>query len=159
MTERGRPEPASEPEEPDSVEAVPVQGDEEVISFQEVPGLTDETGSVHISEEVLGTIAGIAAMEIEGVAGLSGGLVGDISEMLGKKSFARGVRVELGDGETTIDVNVIVDYGARIPRVAEHVQETVKGSIENMTELEVIEVNIHIQGVAFPSDEAQDVGT
>jgi len=144
----------NQPKEPGEAERE--AADEALIGFQDVPALVDESGNVHISEDVVGTIAGIAAMEIEGVAGLSGGFVGGISEMLGKRSFARGVRVSLGEKEASIDLNIIVDYGVRIPRIAERVQETVKDSIENMTGLEVVAVNIHVQGVAFQSD--QQVG-
>lgn len=120
-----------------------------------LPGFEDqgETGLIRISDEVVAIIAGIAATEVEGVAGMAGGFVGGISEMLGKRNLSKGVRVEVGDKETAIDVFMIVEYGVRIPKVAQLVQENVKQAVESMTGLNVVEVNIHVQGVAFPSDE------
>jgi uncharacterized alkaline shock family protein YloU len=115
----------------------------------------DSVSSLKISDEVVATIAGIAATEVEGVAGMSGGLVGGITEMLGKKSFSRGARVEVGEKETAIDLYVVVEYGVRIPEVAQRVQENVKRAVESMTGLDVVQVNVHIQGVAF-HHEAKD---
>ncbi len=112
-----------------------------------------EEGDVQISDEVVAVIAGIAATEVEGVAGMSGGFVGGISEMLGKKNLSKGVKVEVGEREAALDLFVIVDYAVRIPKVAKDVQETVKRAVEKMTGLNVVEANIHIQGVAFQEDE------
>lgn len=109
----------------------------------------DAVTSLKIADEVVATIAGLAAAEVEGVAGMSGGLVGGISEMLGKKSTARGAKVEVGDKETAIDLYVVVEYGVRIPEIAQRVQENVKRAVESMTGLDVVEVNVHVQGVAF----------
>lgn len=111
--------------------------------------LGDETGSVRISDEVVAVIAGIAATEVDGVAGMSGGIVGGITEILGKKNLGKGVKVEVGEKEAAVDLYVVVDYGVRIPEVAGQVQENVKRSVESMTGLNVVEVNIHIQGIAF----------
>ncbi|HBT48698.1 MAG: hypothetical protein XD49_0233 [Caldanaerobacter subterraneus] len=108
-----------------------------------------ELGSVKISEEVVSIIAGLAATEVPGVAGMSGGVVNGISEILGRKNLSKGVKVELGDKEATIDLYLIVDYGVRIPEVAWNVQENVKNAVENMTGLKVVEVNIHVQGVSM----------
>ena len=113
-------------------------------------GCTAEgAGNIRISDDVVAVIAGIAATEVEGIAGMSGGLVGDITEILGKKSLSKGVKVEVGERETAIDLFVIVDYGVKIPEVAQKVQENVKRAVEIMTGLKVIEVNVHISGVAF----------
>lgn len=111
-------------------------------------------GAIRISNEVVAVIAGLAATEIEGLAGMSGGIAGGITEMLGKKNLARGVKVDVGEREAAVDLFVIVDYGAQIPDVALQVQENVKSAIESMTGLNVIEVNVHVQGVSFP--EAQE---
>ncbi|AAM24515.1 putative alkaline shock family protein YloU [Caldanaerobacter subterraneus subsp. tengcongensis MB4] len=108
-----------------------------------------ELGSVKISEEVVSIIAGLAATEVPGVAGMSGGVVNGISEILGRKNLSKGVKVEVGDKEATIDLYLIVDYGVRIPEVAWNVQENVKNAVENMTGLKVVEVNIHVQGVSM----------
>ena len=108
--------------------------------------------SVRISDDVVGVIAGIAAGEVDGVVGMSGGLVGGISEMLGKRNLSKGVRVEVGERQAAVDLHIVVEYGTRIPEVAQKVQENVKRAVESMTGLEVVEVNIHVQGVAFPQD-------
>lgn len=106
-----------------------------------------ELGTIKISEEVVSVIAGLAATEVPGVAGMSGGVVNGISEMLGRKNLGKGVKVEVGEKEVSIDLYLIVDYGVRIPEVAWNVQENVKNAVENMTGLKVVEVNIHVQGV------------
>lgn len=113
----------------------------------------DETASVRIADEVVAVIAGIAAGEVEGVAGMAGGIVGSVSEMLGKKNLARGVRVDVGERAVAVDLYLIIEYGVRIPDVAARVQENVKQAIESMTGLEVVAVNIHVQGVHFGSHE------
>jgi uncharacterized alkaline shock family protein YloU len=105
-------------------------------------------------------ITGLAATEVEGVAGMSGGVAGGIAEMLGRRNLSRGVKVDVGEREAAIDLFVIVDYGVRIPDVALRVQENVKQAIESMTGLAVIEVNVHVQGVSFaegPVEEQQRV--
>lgn len=113
--------------------------------------LNDE-GSVKISEEVVAIIAGLAASEIKGVAGMSGGIVGGIAEFVGKKNPSKGIKVEVGEKEAAVDVYVVVEFGTRIPEVAHEIQRNVKKSIESMTGLNVIEINVHVQGVAFPND-------
>ena len=113
-------------------------------------------GAIRIADEVVSIIAGLAATEVDGVAGMSGGLVGGIAEMLGRKNFAKGVKVEVGEKEAAVDLYIIVKYGVRIPDVALAVQENVKQAIETMTGLSVVEVNIHVQGVGFPETEAKE---
>ena len=110
-------------------------------------------GSIRIADEVVSIIAGLAATEVEGIAGMSGGIAGGIAEMLGRKNFAKGVKVEVGEKEAAVDLYIIVKYGVRIPDVALAAQENVKQAIENMTGLSVVEVNIHVQGVGFPDEE------
>ena len=92
----------------------------------------------------------MAASEVSGVAEMAGGFAGGISEVLsGKKNLAKGIKVEILDNkESRIDVNIIVEYGARIPDVAFEIQKRVKKSVENMTGLSVLEVNVHVQGVS-----------
>lgn len=115
-------------------------------------GINNALGTIRIADEVVSVIAGLAATEVEGVAGMSGGIAGGIAEILGRKNFSKGVKVEVGEKEATIDLYVIVKYGVRIPDVALNVQEAVKGAIENMTGLNTVEVNVHVQGVGFPED-------
>lgn len=116
-----------------------------------------DVGSIRIADEVVGIIAGMAAMEIPGVAGMSGGLVGGIAEMLGKKNLSKGVKVEVGEKEAAVDLYIIVEYGIRIPDVALRVQENVKKGIESMTGLDVVEVNVHVQGVGFSEGKEEEL--
>ena len=108
----------------------------------------DEHGKVTFADDVVATIAGLAALEVDGVASMSAGIV----EKFGKKTPTRGVRVEVGEKETAIDLYMIVNYGVQIPEVAWNVQENVKRSVETMTGLSVVEVNIYIQGIEFIKD-------
>lgn len=110
-------------------------------------------GAIKIADEVVSIIAGLAATEIDGIAGMSGGLAGGIAEMLGRKNFSKGVKVEVGEREAAIDLYIIVKYGTRIPDVALSAQENIKRAIETMTGLSVVEVNVHVQGVHFPEEE------
>lgn len=113
----------------------------------------ERESQIRIADDVVGVIAGIAAMEVEGVAGMSGGVIAGMAEMLGKKNLSKGVKVQVGERECAIDLYVVVEYGVRIPDVAQQVQERVKASVESMTGLDVVEVNIHIQGVSFSANE------
>ncbi len=107
--------------------------------------------SVVISEDVVSVIAGIAVSEVPGVVDTAGGFAGGISEVLsGKKKLSKGIKVEVGEKETKIDVNIIVEYGTRIPDVAFEIQNRVKKSVKEMTGLDVLEVNVHVQGVRTP---------
>ena len=116
----------------------------------------DDIGAVRVADEVVSVIAGLAATDIEGIAGMSGGLVGGIAEILGKKNLAKGVKVEVGETEAAVDLYIIVKFGVRIPDVALTVQEKVKNAIESMTGLSVVEVNVHVQGVGFPETETRE---
>lgn len=113
-------------------------------------------GSIRIADEVVKVIAGLAAIEVKGVAGMSGGLVGGITEMLGRKNLAKGIKVEVGEKETAVDMYVIIDYGVKIPDVAAEIQEKVKNAVESMTGLVVVEVNVNVQGVAFASENKEE---
>lgn len=114
---------------------------------------TDEVGSIRIADEVVAIIAGLAATEVSGVAGMSGGIAGGIAEMLGRKNLSKGVKVEVGEKEAAVDIYVIVEFGVRIPDVALRIQQGVKQAIEGMTGLKAVEINVHVQGVVFPQAE------
>lgn len=120
--------------------------------MDEKKGINNALGTIRIVDEVVSIIAGLAATEVEGVAGMSGGIAGGIAEILGRKNFSKGVKVEVGEKEAAIDLYIIVKYGVRIPDIALNVQEAVKAAIENMTGLSTVEVNVHVQGVGFPED-------
>lgn len=116
----------------------------------------DGVGGIRIADDVVGVIAGMAATEVPGVAGMSGGIGGGIAEMLGRKNLSKGVKVEVGEKEAAIDLFVIVEFGVRIPDVASQIQMNVKRAIEGMTGLSVVEVNVHVQGVTFASNEPKE---
>lgn len=107
-----------------------------------------EAEGIKISNDVIAVIAGVAASEVPGVSAMAGGLTGGLTEALkGKKNLAKGIKVEATETTAKIDVNIIVEYGSRIPDVAFEIQNRVKKSVENMTGLKVTEVNVHVQGV------------
>lgn len=108
-----------------------------------------DIGSIQIAPEVIEVIAGLAAIEVEGVAGMSGGFASGVAELLGRKNLSKGVKVEVGNREAAIDVSIVIEYGKRIPEVAASIQRNVKHAIESMTGLDVVEVNVHIHGVHF----------
>lgn len=110
----------------------------------------DNLGSIKIAPNVIEVIAKLTALEVEGVAGLGGGVTSEIAEFLGRnKSSKKGVKVETGQKEAIVNVNIVLKYGYSVPNVAEQVQANIKDTIENMTGLSVVEVNVHISGVEF----------
>ncbi|TJX16279.1 Asp23/Gls24 family envelope stress response protein [Tissierella creatinini] len=113
--------------------------------------ITDK-GSIRISNDVVAVIAGVAATEIKGVIGMSGGITGGITELLGMKNLSKGVKVEVGEKEALIDVFLVVEYGSNIAALAQEVQENVKKTVETMTSLNVVSVNVNIQGVSIPKE-------
>ena len=116
--------------------------------------LNEEEDNINIAEEVITTIAGIAVSEISGVAEMAGGIAGGITEELsGKKNLSKGIKAETDGNNVKIDVNIIVNYGVRIPDVAFDIQNKVKQSVETMTGLKVNEVNVHVQGVNIEKTE------
>lgn len=127
------------------------------MAEDEIRTLPSKLGEVKIADEVVSIIAGMAAAEVKGVAAMSGGITGGISEVLGRKSFSKGVKVEVGTEEAKIDIFIVVKYGERIPDVAWDIQEKVKKEVEKMTGLKATNVNIHVQGVQFPLKEIEEV--
>ena len=121
-----------------------MENKEEIV--QEEINEIEENG-IKIADDVVATIAGKAAMEVAGVYSMAGGFAGGISEVFGKKNYTKGIKVDNSEKGLKIDVNIIVEYGARIPDVAYEIQNKVKKSIENMKGLPIEEVNVHVQGV------------
>lgn len=116
------------------------------------PGLPPDGDQIRIDDDVIATIAGVAASDIDGVEGLSGGLASNMAEMLGWKDPGKGVRVRVEGTACALDIAIVVRFGARIPLVAHQVQERVRDAIETMTGLDVEAVNVHVQGITFPPD-------
>lgn len=114
--------------------------------MQEKPEV-EKVGEVKIADDVVATIAGLAATEIEGVASMQGNLTNELVGKLGMKNLSKGVRIEVVSGSVHVELSVVMKYGYSIPKTSQAVQERVKSAIENMTGLYVQEVNIKIVGV------------
>ena len=110
-------------------------------------------GEVKIADEVVAIIAGLAAMEVEGVASMAGNATRELISKLGMKSLSKGVKVDVLDGIVTVSLTLNLLYGYGIKDISVKVQEKVKSSIENMTGLEVADVNIRVAGVKVPEEE------
>ena len=115
----------------------------------------DSTGTITYANEVIAIIAGVAAAEVDGVAGMCSG--GGITDVFGRSKniskVTKGVKVELGTEEAAVDVYLIVEYGTPIQTCAAAVQENVRKSIESMTGLHVVRVDVHVQGVSFEKEQ------
>ena len=123
-----------------------VKDEKEILN--NVEDINDTENGIEISNDVIAVIAGVAVSEVQGVSSMSGGFAGGITEVLsGKKNLAKGIKVDKTDNKAKIDVNIIVEYGSRIPDVAFEIQTRVKKAVEGMTGFKVEEVNVHVQGV------------
>ena len=109
----------------------------------------DSTGTITYANEVVAVIAGVAANEVEGVAGMCA--ASGISEVFSRntKNVTRGIKVELGTEEVSVDIYLMIEYGTPIQTAAQNVQENVRKAIETMTGLHVVRVDVHVQGVSF----------
>lgn len=116
-----------------------------------------DNGNIKISDDVISTIATIAVSEVSGVHGMGGGFTGDIVEKLNKKSLTKGVKINMECNDVTIDLSVILKYGVRIPEVAWNIQENVKKSVESMSGLNVVKVNVRIVGIEVDNGDKDDV--
>lgn len=108
-----------------------------------------DNGKVVFAPDVIATIAGLAATEVNGVSGLAGTVIEGISGIFSKKNLTKGVHVEVGQEEAAVDLSINVKYGFRIQDVCTQVQKEVKNTIETMTALRVVEVNVIVQSVTF----------
>ncbi|WP_010269877.1 Asp23/Gls24 family envelope stress response protein [Paenibacillus senegalensis] len=114
-----------------------------------------QTGNIRISDDVVATIAGLAALDVDGIAAMSGGMSEGLAKRLSGKNAQKGVSVEVGSTEAAIDLRIIVHYGTQIHTVCQELQQAVKDSVESMTGLHVVEVNVKVEGVAFREKEAE----
>lgn len=113
-----------------------------------------DMGIVKISDDVVAVIAGLACNEVKGIVGISSGIVGGITQILsGKKNLSKGVKVNVGETDATIDIFIVVEYGVKIPEVAAEVQNNVKRAVESMTGLTVSAINIFVHNVYLPKAE------
>lgn len=110
---------------------------------------SNQGGKVVFAEDVVATIASLAAGDVEGVHAMSGTAMDGITEKFGKKSYTKGIRVEVGTQECAVDLSLIIKYGYRIQDVARKVQQEVRDAIETMTGLKVVEVNVAVSSIYF----------
>ena len=115
--------------------------------IQDIEGI----GEVQIADEVVTIIAGLAATEVDGVASMAG----NITNELGMKNLSKGVKVEIVDSVVSVDLTLNIEYGMNILETSKKVQEKVKAAIENMTGLEVADVNIHIASVDMENEKSK----
>lgn len=116
----------------------------------------NQTGIIRISDDVVSTIAGLAAMETPGITAMSGGISEGLAKRLTGKNVQKGVTVEVGQVEAAIDLRVIVQFGVKIHEVCRDLQQNVREAVENMTGLTVVEVNVKVEGVSFKEEELED---
>ena len=125
--------------------------DDIILAHTEGNAITqqDSFGTISFADEVIATIAGLATIDIDGVAGMSGKMLDGITEFLGKKNLSKGIKVEVGKDDVTVSMNIVVDYGVSIPDVGKNVQQSVKNAIETMAGLRVLAVNVGVQALVF----------
>jgi len=117
------------------------------IDMGETNNLQVREDRIRISDEVIATIAGIAASEVEGVSSMSGGIADGIAGMLGKKNLGKGVKVELGEKQVEIELSAVVEYGCKIHIVAKEIQKKVRETVEDMTGLKVVGIDVNVVGI------------
>lgn len=111
-----------------------------------------DLGAIRIADEVVAVIAGIAAADTPGIASMSGGITEGLANRLMGKNIRKGVKVEVGEEEASIQLKVIVEYGTKIDDVCRTLQHNVKDAVESMTGLRVVEVNVLVEGVELPGE-------
>ena len=110
-----------------------------------------ESGQITYANEVIATIVSVATGEVEGISGIAG-TTSALSGRIAKGKIPRGVRVDVSNGDVSVDVSVTVDYGMPIQKVGRNAQENVRKSIESMTGLHVDKVDLHVVGVSFEKE-------
>lgn len=112
----------------------------------------NQLGKVAIAPEVIEIIAGLAASEVAGIASMRGNFASDVVERFGKKSHSKGVKVEISETAIQIDMFIVVQHGMSIPQTAQQLQTNIRQSLQNMTALEVDEINVHVVGIQMESE-------
>ncbi|WP_329370223.1 Asp23/Gls24 family envelope stress response protein [Streptomyces sp. NBC_00669] len=118
----------------------------------------DTAGKTTIANTVVATIAGIATREVEGVYAMGGGAaraVGAVRDRVSRSDdHTRGVKVEVGEEQAALDIDVVVDYGTHIAETASDIRGSVTSAVELMTGLEVVEININVRDVHVPGEDS-----
>ncbi len=118
----------------------------------EIKTNSDVIGQVQIADEVIAIIAGTAAMEVDGVAATGGNMTNDLAGIIGKRNFSKGVRVNIIDGDVSVEIGISVKFGYKVQEIAYEVQKKVKNAIETMTALNVLDVDVSVLAVNFEKD-------
>ena len=124
----------------------------EKVVEQSMHVLREELGTVKIADDVVAMIAGLAASDVKGVAAMAGNIGNELKSRMGMNNLTRGVRVEVNGKRVKAELALIVEYGYNIPAISQRVQDKVKSTIENMTGLEVSDVDIRIAGVCMQKE-------
>ena len=112
-----------------------------------------ENGALHISEDVVASIAGMAALETEGVSCLGNGMGADLADILGKKNLGKGIRITAGeDNSVSVDCTILLKIGFGIVEVSRNVQNAIISNLESTTGLKVSAVNVTVSGIALPKE-------
>lgn len=109
-------------------------------------------GEIQIANEVIATIAGISASEVEGVDSMAGGFTNELVGKFGVKNYSKGVKVEIDDDSAFVSIAINMKYGYNIPKTCKAVQDKIAQAIDNMTGLRVAEVNVRIAGVSLENE-------
>lgn len=112
-----------------------------------LPKASSKFGDIRISPNVLEVIASIASVQVKGVKRMRGSLATSVNELFGRKEMGKGIRLNFKDEKLIVDVYVYLNYGVSVPKVALEIQEQVKQQLLFMTELDLGEVNVHVEGV------------
>ena len=107
----------------------------------------DTLGSVQIANDVVAIIAGLAATEVDGITAMAGNISNELMSKVGYRSLTKGVKVDIDNGQVKVELSLRMDFGHNIPSTCAKVQDKVKTTTENMTGLEVVNVNVRIAGV------------
>ena len=117
------------------------------------PEVVENNGSVNIADEVVAVIASMAASEVSGVASMVSGVAGNFAELIGMKNTSKGVKIAKEGDTVSLDLAIVVEYGAKIPDVSWNVHSTVKSDVEAMTGLSVSAVNVSVDSITAPAAE------
>ncbi len=120
------------------------------------PDPSKEGDSIRISSEVIAVITSIISSDVPGVAGMSGGVVGGIAERLGRKDMTKGIKVQVDENKVSIDLSIIVEYGAVIVDTTDKLKKEIRSNVEKTTGLKVEAININVLGIHVPGEEGED---
>ncbi len=120
------------------------------------PDPSKQGDSIRISSEVIAVITSIISSDVPGVAGMSGGVVGGIAERLGRKDMTKGIKVQVDENKVSIDLSIIVDYGAVIVETTDRLKKEIRSNVEKTTGLKVEAININVLGINVPGEDGED---